>query len=361
MSGRNLLIAVAAASTLAAAQTRIELAPVVSRSVSRTVDLPAEIQPFLAVSLTARVAGYVERVLVDRGSAVKRGELLVELSAPEMDAQLAQAESKAQGAEADRVQAQAQLDAATSTYERTRKAAETAGAVAGNELVLAEKQVEAAKALVTAREQASHAATAEIRAQRDLHAYLRLTAPFNGVVTERLVHPGALVGPASASPLLVLQQLSRLRLVVSVPEQQMGTIARGAVVSFSVPAHPDRSYSATIARPSQTLDEKTRAMAVELDVSNSDGSLAPGMYASVKWPVARSQPSLLVPRTSVVTTSERVFVVRSRNGSAEWVTVRTGAADGDLVEVAGDLRAGDLVVKRATDEMRPGTPLAPTR
>src|SRR5213594_4239247 len=108
-----------------------EMAAVVSKPVSRTIALPGEIQPFLNVALRARVSGYVERVLVDRGSVVKEDQLLVELSAPEMKAQIAEGESKAQAAEADLVQAEAQLAAAQSTYDRMKKAAETPGAIAG--------------------------------------------------------------------------------------------------------------------------------------------------------------------------------------------------------------------------------------
>ena len=108
------------------------------------------------------------------------------------------------------------------------------------------------------------------------------------------------------------------------------------------------------ARISHTLDQKTRTMAVELDVVNRDGSLSPGMYPAVKWPVRHREPSLLVPKTSVVTTTERTFVIRDKNGHAEWVDVRPGVADGDLVEVAGNLKAGDRVVQRATDEIRQG-------
>ena len=99
-------------------------------------------------------------------------------------------------------------------------------------------------------------------------------------------------------------------------------------------------------------------MPVELDVLNRDGSLAPGMYPSVKWPVRRAQPALFVPKTSVVTTTERTFVIRDRNGHAEWVDVKKGAAEGDLVEVSGALATGDRVVRRATDELREGTALA---
>ncbi len=345
------------AGPMARAQTA-DLAPVVAKPVARTVDLPGEFLPFLTVSLHARVAGYVERVLVDRGSIVKQGDLLVELSAPEMNAQIAEAESKVQAAEADRLQAEAQVAAAQSTYDRLKQAAQTSGAVAGNELVQAEKQVEAAKALVNSRQQAGKSLEAAVRSLRDLQAYLKISAPFEGVVTERMVHPGALVGPGNDVPLLKIEQVSHLRLVVPVPEEDVSGIVAGSAVPFQVPAWPERSYSGTIARIPHTLDPKTRTMPVELDVLNRDGSLAPGMYPTVKWPVRRAHPALFVPKTSVVTTTERTFVIRDRGGRAEWVDVKKGVADGDLVEVLGNLKAGDRIVRRATDEIRDGAPLA---
>ncbi len=303
------------------------------------VDLPGEFLPFLSVSLHAKVPGYVERILVDRGSRVEDGQLLAELSAPEMAAQIAEAESKVQAIESDRLQSEAQLAAAQSTYDRLKKAAETPGAIAGNELIQTEKQVEAAQALVQSREQAKRAAEAAVNAEKEMQAYLRITAPFDGVVTERLVHPGALVGPGPDPVLLTIQQISRLRLVVAVPEEYVGGIVEGTKVAFQVPAYPDRTFSGTLARVSHALDKGTRTMAVELDVANRDGSLAPGMYPSVKWPIRRSRPALFVPKTSVVTTTERIFVIRDNNGRAEWVDVRKGAADGDLIEVLGKLKA----------------------
>jgi RND family efflux transporter MFP subunit len=348
-------LAALAAATLSA--QAIELTPVVSRTPARTIDLPGEIQPFMSVPLMPRVAGYVEHVLVDRGSRVKRGQRLVELSAPELTAAVAQAEARVRAADADRAQAQAELDAAVSTAERTRQAAQTPGAVAGNELVRADKEVEAARARLVAREQSSRAAAADATAQRDLQSYLTVTAPFDAVVTERLVHPGALVGPSTGTPLLVLQQIARLRLVVAVPEQAIAAIDAGTSVEFRVPAREGRVFTGTIARSAHTLDPKTRTMAVELDVTNSDGALAPGMYPTVKWPVHQTQPALLVPRTAVVTTAERTFVIRDRDGRAEWVDVRRGNPDGDLVEVSGPLERTDRVVRRATDEIRPGTSL----
>jgi RND family efflux transporter MFP subunit len=330
------------------------LAPVISKPVSRTIDLPGELFPFMNVALHAKLRSYVERVLVDRGSAVKEGDLLVELSAPELAAQIAEAESKVEVAEADRVQAEVQLAAAQSTYDRTRKASETPGVIAGNELIQTEKQVEAARALIESREKASHAARAAIEPLEEMLSYLKIKAPFDGIVTERLVHPGALVGTGPDPALLVIQQVAHLRLVVDVPEEDVGAIVDKAAVVFHVPAYAERGYSGTIARNSHTLDHQNRTMAVELDVFNRDSSLAPGMYPTVKWPVRRARPALFVPKTSVVTTTERSFVIRDRDGRAEWVEVRKGLTDGDLVEVIGHLQAGDRVVRRGTDEIREG-------
>lgn len=337
-----------------------ELTPVVAKAVAKTVELPGEFLPFEIVSLHAKVPGYVDRVLVDRGSVVKQGDLLVELTAPEMNAQIAEAESKVQASEADRLQAQAQLAATQSTYDRLKEAAETPGAIAGNELIQAEKQVEAAKALLNSRQQASKAAEAAVRSRKDLLSYLKISAPFAGIVTERLVHPGALVGPGKDEALLVIQDVSHLRLVIPVPEEYVSGIVKGASVPFQVPAWPERTFSGRISRISRVLDSKTRTMPVELDVLNRDGSLAPGMYPTVKCPMRRSRPALFVPKTSLVTTTERTFVIRNLNGQADWVDVRRGAAEGDLVEVIGRLKAGDTVVLRASDEIREGTPIQVT-
>jgi len=331
-----------------------ELATIVSKSLARTVDLPGEFDPFQSVAIHAKIRSYVDKVLVDRGTAVKQGDLLAELTAPEMKAQIAEAESKVQALESDRLQAAAQLNAAQSLLDRLKKAAETPGAIAGNEIEQAESQAAAAKALVESKRQAKAAAQSAVNAQKELESYLKITAPFDGVVTERLVHPGALVGPGADPALLTIEQVSHLRLVVAVPEEDTGGIVKGAKVEFKVPAYPERTFSGTVARLSHVLDQKTRTMAVEMDVLNRDGALAPGMYPQVKWPVRRAKASLMAPKTSVVTTTERTFVIRNNDGHAEWVNVSKGVADGDLIEVSGNLHAGDKIVKRATDEIRDG-------
>lgn len=336
---------------------RVALVKVESGSLSRTVPLTGQLSPFLQTDVEARVPGYVEKVLVDRGSKVRHGQLLVVLSAPEMSSQTSASEASLHEAEAQVSQAQAAAAGAASTYERLLEAAKTPGAVAGNELIQAEKQKEAAEAVVQAREASARAASSQLRSTKDMQAYLRVTAPFDGIITERLVHPGMMVAAGSHQALLRLQQTSHLRLVIPIPETYVGSLTRGKPVAFHVPAHPGKNYSGKIARVPESLDTQSRSMMVELDVLNRDGSLAPGMYPTVDWPVSSGDSLLFVPASSVVTTTERTFVIAAENGRAHWVNVRKGPASGSQVSVRGDLKAGEFVVKQATDEIREGTPL----
>lgn len=335
----------------------VEMASVESRVADRTVSLPAELEPYLQAEIEARVPGYIERVLVDRGSEVKRGQLLVELSAPELAADTAAAESAFHEAEAEESQAEAQVAAVQSTYDRLQEASKTAGAVAGNELIQAEKQLDAAKSVVQSKRSAVRAAQERFTATKTTESYLRITAPFDGKITDRYVHPGVMVPAGGNLPLLKLQQIAHLRLTVPVPETYVGHIVHGVSVPFHIAAQPGKNYSAKISRIASALDPQNRAMMVELDAYNKDGTLAPGMYPTVDWPVSSAQPQLVVPSTSVVTTTERTFVITSLNGKAHWVNVRKGPVFGDQVAIRGEIKPGEKVVKRASDEIREGTPI----
>jgi RND family efflux transporter MFP subunit len=339
--------------------TAVEMAKVVSQALNKTVTIPGDLTPYQAVDLSARVSGFVESVIVDRGTWVKRGQVLARISAPELRAQRAEAEAKVQAVRAQEAEAEAKTVAAQSTYDRLKAASATPGVVAGHDLEIAERSLEAARAHVNALKGSAAAAEAAVKAVEEMEGYLQLIAPFDGVITERTVHPGSLVGPSTGA-LLRLEQVSRLRLTVPVPESYVGAITKGATVHFRVTAFPDETFEGIIARPAHSLDMKTRSMLVELDVSNLKQALAPGMFAEVQWPISRSQPSLFVPRTAVVRTSERQFVIRVRNGVAEWVDVRRGELNGDAIEVFGDLRPGDEVVRRGNDEIRPGTKVSIT-
>ena len=154
-----------------------------------------------------------------------------------------------------------------------------------------------------------------------------------------------------------LETLDQLRLVVPVPEANVGGIAKNARVGFAVSAFPGETFYGTVSRIAHSIDSKTRSMPVELDVSNPGGRLAAGMYPTVKWPIRGSSPVLLLPRSAVVTNSERTFVIRINRDVAEWIDVKKGATQGDLIEVVGPLEDGDTVLRRGSEEIRQGTRL----
>lgn len=307
----------------------VEVAPVVEQRLDTTVRLQGELSPYESVALHSRVQGYVEEVLVDRGSIVKKGQPLLRISAPDMVAQRTEAESQA-------------LEE-SSTLESLKGASTTPGAVAKHDLEIAEAKVAASRS--------------RVEALRALESYLLISAPFDGVIEERNVHPGALVGPpgSGAVPLLRIAQVSRLRLTVAVPEADVEAVTPGVRAEFVVSAWPGERFPGTIARVAHLIDPRTRTMPVELDVANADSRLAAGMFADVMWPVRRSSASLWIPATAFVQTAERSYVDRVRDGVLEIVPVRRGVAMGNLLEVFGALEKGDLVLVRGSEELLDGT------
>jgi RND family efflux transporter MFP subunit len=337
----------------------VEVAQVVEQSIDVPLSLPGELEPYEAVAIFPKVTGFVKTIPVDRGSRVRAGEVLATLEAPEVIAQRAEAQSKLQAAQAQVAAARARADASASTYDKLKAASTTPGAVAGNELLQAQKTVESDRNETAAAEQNVEATRQALSSVTEMEAYLRITAPFAGVVTERNVHPGALVGPATGSPastpMLRIADVARLRLLVAIPEAYVAGIQEGTSMPFTVAAYPGETFSGNVARIAHAVDEKTRTMTVELDVANADGRLAPGAFCQVKWAVRRTTPSLFVPSGSVAATTERTFVIRIRNGKTEWVDVKTGLSSGSLVEVFGALHAGDQVAARGTDELKSGS------
>lgn len=339
--------------------TKVQAAKVIGQKLAITVHLPGEIEPYEVVAIFPKVTGFVKSISVDRGSHVKVGELIAQLEAPELIAQRSEAQSKLQAAQAQRAAAEAKVASDEGTYEHLKAAAATPGVVAGNDLFVAQKALEADRAQLKAQQDNVSATEQSLQAVAQTEAYLQVKAPFDGVVTERNVHPGALVGPAGAPgvavPMVRIETLSRLRVVVPVPETYAAGVPEGTKVDFTVPAFPGRTFSGTIARIAHSVDEKTRTMPVELEAANMKGELSPGTFSDVLWPVRRSYPTLFVPTSSVANTLERVFVVRIHDGKAEWVDVKTGATVEKMTEVFGDLHEGDVVAVRGTDELRPGT------
>jgi len=345
--------------TAPAGPATIEVVTVIEQPLNATLSLPGELTPYQAVALYSRVTGFVKTIEVDRGSRVRAGQLLAVIEAPELVAQRSEAQSKLQSAEAQLAGVRAKAEADASTYEKLKAAAATPGVVAGNDVVLSQKAVEADQSQISAAQENTEAAKQALKAISDMEAYLRISAPFSGIVSERHVHPGALVGPAggpaAATPIVQLVDSHRLRLVVPVPEAYTAGVTSGTSLTFTVAAYPGQTLTGTVSRISQSVDVATRTMAVELEVNNADGRLTPGSFCQVRWPVRRTAPSLLVPSGSIANTTGRTFVIRVKDGRTEWVDVKTGLASGALVEVYGDLKAGDEIAARGTDEIRAGS------
>lgn len=345
------------------ASPSVAVVRVVSQKLDITVRLPGELLPYEVVAIYPKVTGFVKTITVDRGSRVKAGEVMARLEAPELKSQQAEAQAKVQSAESQLMEAESKLAADEGTYERLKAAAATPGVISGNELEIAQKMADADRARAKSLRENVNAAKQALQSVAEIEGYLRITAPFDGIVTERNVHPGALVGPAGGMgamiPMLRVEQKSRLRLVVPVPESYVADISEGANVTFTVPAFPGETFNGKIARVAHSVEVKTRTMPVELDVMNPSGRLDAGMFPEVLWPVRRLQASLFVPPSAVVRTTERTFVVQVRDGKTIWVDVKGGASSGNLVEVFGGLEEGDEVAQRGTDELRPGTRVTP--
>ena len=181
-----------------------------------------------------------------------------------------------------------------------------------------------------------------------------MIAPLDGVVSERLLHPGSLAGPGSGI-IVRVDQVNRLHVVVAVPEANVFSIPSGQRAAFSVTGYPGESFSGVVRRISHTLERKSRTMSVQLELANFSGKLAPEMYTEVRWPDKSGHTTLLLPATAITSNTECSFVIRVEKSIAKYVNVRKGSAQGELVEVPGLLAVGDTVVERAPDEIREGT------
>ena len=320
------------------AVTDVTVVPAMSAVLSTQVALPGQFVPFESVDLYPKVQAFIETITVDRGAHVRTGQVLVRLSAPEIAALQAQA---AAGYRA----ASAKLASDRATYERLATAAKTPG-------IVAENDVDVARQLAAASAGQAQSAAAAVRSARDMAGYLTIRAPFDGVITARNLHPGA-IAAASGVPILQLAKADRLRLTVAVPANDIQGAAVGQPITFTTPSAPGRTFTATIARMAQAVDPRTRTMMVEADVAGT-GELTAGSFVSVNWPITRSYPTLRVPPSAIANDQQRQFVIKVTGGTARWVDVTTGLNDKGLVEVFGDLQPGDLIAEHGTDAIRDG-------
>ena len=310
------------------------------RHISGSVQLPGVMQPFQFVQLFPKISGFIKNVAVDRGSQVRAGQVLITLEAPEVEQQVAAAKLKY-------TQAQAAYVTSKDRYRRLLETSVTPGTVSPYDL-------EAAASKMQGDSATAQGEYANYKAQETMSNYLTVKAPFDGIITERNVHPGALAGPGSqnARPMLVLQQLSRLRLVVEVPEQYAAQVGDGSKVRYKANAIPGRQFEGTISRSSQSLSNNYRSETIEIDVQNNNNVFKPGMYAEVVLPTSGSANAYVVPRSSVVATTERKYVITVDNNVARWVDVSEGNQSADSTEIFGNLPAGATVITNASYQVK---------
>ncbi|WP_144915604.1 efflux RND transporter periplasmic adaptor subunit [Mucilaginibacter frigoritolerans] len=320
----------------------VALLPIQKGKLSSTIAVPGELVPYQEVDLYAKVNSYVKTLLVDIGSQVHQGQLLVQLEAPEINSQLAEADSRIK-------QYDAIYYASKATYDRLLSTSKIPGTVSQNDLELAEAKKNSDLANVEAAKSSYKEVAANL-------AYLQIRAPFDGVITARNINLGAYVGPGrSNDPLLVLQDQKRMRLVISVPESSTGGLSDKDHVTFSVQALPNRKFTAQVKRLAGALDTKLRSEQVEMDVYNTNKDLLPHMFAEVDIPLPSRDSAFIVPKTAVVTSTEKVFIIKVVNNHTQWVNVKKGLSSGTLTEVYGDINEGDQIVKDASEEIRDGS------
>jgi len=320
------------------------LGEVAEKALSTSAKLPGQLVPFNEVNLFPKVNGFVKQLFVDRGSIVKKGQLLVILEAPEMESQL-------QAANSQYLQAQADAQASKEKYERLKEAAKEPGSVSPLDLDNASSQMKAAEA--RAQSQRSN-----VQAVKTMLGYLRIYAPFDGMIIQRNVSPGALVAPGKATdqPMLILQDIHKMRLTVDIPENYVDKVDLTKPVSFTFNAMPGQVHTARISRSANALGSM-RSEAIEIDVLNINGQLKPGMYAEVSIPMLSGAKSLLVPNGAIVRSTEREYVIAARDGKANLVDIKEGLVSNDSTEVFGKLKAGDKIILRPSDEIKQDDPV----
>ena len=311
---------------------------------SSSAQLPGQLIPFNEVNLFPKVNGFVKQILVDRGSIVKKGQLLVVLEAPEMESQLAAANSQYD-------QAKENAEASKEKYERLKEAAQEPGSVSPLDLDNAQAKMKADQAMVSAQ-------MSNVQSVQTMNSYLRISAPFDGMIIQRNVSPGALVAPGKTGdqPVLVLQDIHKMRLKVSIPEDDVDKVDLSKPVSFVFNAMPGQTQTAKISRSANSLGSLQQE-AIEIDVENKDGQLKPGMYAEVNIPLLSGAKSLLVPNTAIIRSTEHEYIIKDDEGKANLINIKEGLASSDSTEVFGDLKPNDKILIHASDEIKQGDPV----
>lgn len=306
--------------------------------VSKAITLPAELISYEKVNICAKIPAYIRQINVDIGSVVRKGQTLVLLEAPELQAKTAEAIARAETIKT-------KLKTSQDLFQRNSSAAEVPGAIAAAEVERSHNQY--------LTDQAEHEAAQRYAASmQEIQDYLIITAPFDGVITMRNMDIGSLAG-GGEKPILVLENNHVLRLRVAVPEAYVGYNLNENSTSFSLKAEPTSVYNAQLTRKSGSIDPINRSELWEFSVPNSSRVLKSGMFANAKLNFSKRGPSFTVPYSAITTSMERKFIIRIKEGQTQWVDVQQGLSLADKVEIFGAIAAGDTILLKSSEEIKP--------
>ena len=349
------------------------------KTLSRQLVTSSELVPYQETDVYAKESGYVQDLLVDYGSHVKKGQLMAQLDIPELaiqlkqdDAAIANAGEAVTHAQHEEGRVQAQLVPLQSQYDRLARVSETRpGLVAqqeiddaqGKSLAMA-AQVEAAKSALQSAQSQSDEAKAKKERDSALYDYSRITAPFDGVVTQRYANQGTLMqaGTSSstqATPLVRLSEDDVFRLVIPVPETYVKYIRLGDPVEVRVTSL-DRVFTGTVKRFSEEVALDTRTMHTEVQVLNPNHVLMPGLYAEATLTLEHKENALSLPLQAVSLANGKATVFRvNTDNILEEREVVTGFQTADDIEIVSGLKLGDRVVVSDRSSLKSGMRVNP--
>jgi len=321
-----------------------------------TVSLPATTTAFEAANIFARTSGYIEKRYVDIGDRVKAGALLADITAPELDHQIAQAKATLAQNQATLQQTQASRDLADVTNGRDSKLVKqgwlTLQQGDNDRLTLAAQQaaVGVAQSNIAAQE-------AQIRILEQEKAYQRVVAPFDGVITQRNVDNGSLVQSQSTF-MYTLMHPDVIRTQLYVPQDAAFGVAPGVDAVVHVPEIPNRSFPGKVTRIASALQPGSRTLLTEVDVPNSDGALSPGIYCTVELYIPRKTPSMIIPADAVVFDENGQHVAVVENGTVHLQKIVVARDFGTEVEVHDGVKPGDQVILNPMVNLAEGSKVA---
>jgi RND family efflux transporter MFP subunit len=322
-----------------------------------TVSLPGTTFAYEVANIYARANGYIQKRKVDIGDHVKAGDLLAELTAPELDHQISQAQATLVQTQATLRQNQASKQLAQVTSDRIGTLVKQGWAT--TQLGDTDRlSLEAQDAAVGVAQANIEAQQSMIRVLTQQKAYQRVIAPFDGVITQRAVDVGSLV-QAGSTFMFTLMHSHIVRTQVFVPQDQAFGLAPGVKAVVRVPEMPDRTFPGEVTRIADALQQGTRTLLAEIDVPNPDGALTPGIYCTVELQIPRKTPSLLVPANAIIFNRDGLQVAVVQNGVAHIQKISVARDLGTQVEVHDGVKAGDQVILNPTVDLMDGTQVRP--